>query len=48
MQMEGRQSGQIHLKMPATVDTLTESLTVLNKALLKRMKNWVRQLAETL
>lgn len=34
--------------MPVTIDTLTESLTVLNKALLKRMKNWVRQLAETL
>ena len=32
----------------STADHLTESLMMLRKVLLKRMQNWVRQLAEKL
>lgn len=39
---------QLPSPQEAAADTLTESLMMLRKVLLKRMQNWVRQLAEKL
>lgn len=36
------------MRKGTTRDTLTESRMMLRKVLLKRMQNWVRQLAEKL
>ena len=60
MQMQGKQSespiGMNKVENDPTrmrherisANTLTESLMILRKVLLKRMQNWVRQLAEKL